>query len=48
MMIGAPHVDHPIKTALELFQVVGDIRGEVGGLAVFPLHHPIFFIAEPG
>ncbi len=46
VVIGPPNINHPVKAAFEFFQVVGDVGCEIGGLAVFPAHHPILFIAE--
>ena len=48
VVVGAEDVDEARKAALALFEVVGDIGGEVGLLAVLAHHHAILFIAEFG
>ena len=48
MVVGAPNVDHAIKAALKLVQVVGDVGGEVGGLAVVAFYHAVFVVTKAG
>src|SRR2546423_11896757 len=47
-MSGAQHVDETREAALALLQVIGDIGGEVGLLAVLAHHHAILLVAELG
>ncbi len=46
MVIGADRIDQPLSPALELVEVVGDVGGEVGGLAVGADQDPILVVAE--
>jgi len=48
VMIGAKHIDEPREAALALGEMVGDVGGEVGLVAVLTHHHPILLIAEGG
>lgn len=48
MMVRAPDIDHLFVTALEFIQVISDVGCEIGKLAIFPLHHPVFLVAEIG
>jgi hypothetical protein len=47
-MVGAEHVDAQIESALPLVQVVGEVAGDVGGLAVTLDDDAILIIAELG
>src|SRR5690606_37182542 len=46
MMVGAPDIDDMIEPATELFEMVGDVAGEIGVLPVFALHDTVFLITE--
>ena len=48
VVVGPPDVHHQVEALLELQQVVGHVRGEVGGGAVAAPHHPVLFVAELG
>ena len=48
VVVGAPHVDLAIEAALALVLVVGDVRREVGVLAVGAHQHPVLVVAEVG
>ena len=45
-MIRAPDVNDAIKTAFELFEMIGDIAGEIGVLTVLTLYDTVFFVAK--
>ena len=45
-MVGAEHVDAQIESALPLVQVVGEVAGDVGGLAVTLDDDAILIVAE--
>ena len=46
MVVGAPNIDHEVEATLEFVDVVSDIGGKVGVLAVFPLHHAVLLVTE--
>ena len=46
VMVRAPDVDQQIVAALPLVEVVGDVGGEIGLLAVGAHHHAVFVVAE--
>ncbi len=46
VVVRAPEIDDPLKTAEIFVLVVSQIRGKVGGHAVGPHHHSIFFIPK--
>ena len=46
VVIGAPDVDLAIEAALALALVVGDVRGEVGVLAIGADQHTVLVVAE--
>jgi hypothetical protein len=48
VVIGAPDVDDALEAALELVHVIGDVGGEVGGLAVLADHDAVLLVAEGG
>ena len=48
VVVGPPDVHHQVEALLEFEQVVGHVRGEVGGGAVAAPHHPVLFVAELG
>ena len=41
-----PNIDHPLETALELVEMIGNVGCKIGKLTVLPLYDPVFFIAE--
>jgi len=45
---GGEHVDEAREAALALVEVVGDVGGEVGLLAVLAHHHAVLLVAELG
>ena len=45
VVVGAPYVDDPIESSLELVEVIGDVGGEVGALSVGPDQHAVLFVA---
>ncbi|MNC91874.1 hypothetical protein D3C83_82060 [compost metagenome] len=45
-MVGAPDVDDHVETALELVQMVRDIRRKISVLSVFALEDTVLFVAE--
>ena len=45
MMIGAPHVDLALEAALALVLVIGDVRSEIGVLAVGANQHAVLVVA---
>src|SRR5947207_13502415 len=47
-MIGAQHVDETREAALALGEVIGDVGGEVGPLAVLAHHDAVLLVAELG
>ncbi len=48
VVIGTPDIDDPLETAFEFVHVIGDVGGEVGGLAVLALDHPVLLVTELG
>ncbi len=46
MVIGTQDVNQPLEPPLTLFQVIGDVRGEIGLLPVLAHDDPILLIAE--
>ena len=48
VVVGAPDIDDLVETTLEFVEMVGDVGGEIGVQAVFPLYDAVFFIAESG
>ena len=48
VMVGAPDIDAPVKAPLEFISVIGNIRGEIGGIAVLPDQNLILFRAKVG
>jgi hypothetical protein len=48
VVVGAPDVDDALEAALELVHVIGDVGGEVGGLAVLAHHDAVLLVAEGG
>jgi hypothetical protein len=46
VVVGAEHVDQPIRAPLELVVVVGDVRGEICRLAVGPDQHAVLVVPE--
>ena len=48
VVVGAPDVDDPVEAALQLVHVVGDVGGEIGGLAVVAHHHAVLLVAVVG
>ena len=48
VVVGAEHVDQPLVPALDLVEVVGDVGGEVGRLAVGADQDPVLVVAELG
>ena len=46
VVVRAEHIDQLRKTALALVQVVSDVRGEIGRLAVLAHHDAVLLIAE--
>ena len=46
MVVRAEHVDEARKTALALVQVISDVRGEIGRLAVLAYHDAVLLIAK--
>ena len=48
VVVGAEDVDQPLDAALELVEVVGDVGGEVGRLAVGADQDPVLVVAEVG
>ena len=48
VMVRAPHVDQQVVAALPLVEVIGDVGGEVGLLAIGADHHAVFVVAEFG
>ena len=48
VVVGAEHVDQPLVPALELVEVVGDVGGEVGRLAVGADQDAVLVVAELG
>ena len=48
VVIGTPDVDDALEAPFHLVHVIGDVVGEVGGLAVVADYHPVFFVAELG
>ena len=48
MVVGAPDVDQPVEAALELVEVVGDVRGEVRVLAGRALEDAVLVVAVLG
>src|ERR1700733_6055758 len=46
MVVRTEHVDEPGKSQLALFEVIGDVRGEVGLLTVFAYDHAVLLVAE--
>ena len=47
-MIGTKDVKSLFKTPFHFVQKIGDVRGKVGGPAIFTDDDPVFFIAEGG
>ncbi len=45
-MVGTPDVDDQVVSALQFVEVIGNVAGEIGVLAVLPLHDPILFVSE--
>ena len=49
MVVGAEHVDHPVESAdQELVAVIGEVAGQVGGVAVGLAQHPVAGVAQLG
>ena len=48
VVVRAPDVDQQLVAALALVEVIGDVGGEIGLLAIGAHHHPILVIAELG
>ena len=49
LVVCSPDVHHGVKAPFdELAVVIGDVRGEVGWLAVRPDHNVVFVVAEHG
>jgi len=48
VVVCAPYVDDAVVAAFQLVHVVGDVRGEIGALAVLPHNHPVFLVTEVG
>ena len=48
VVVRAPDVDQQFVAALQLVEVIGDVGGEVGLLAVGAHHHAVFVVAEFG
>ena len=49
VVVGAEDVDHPVEAAdEELVAVVGEVAGQVGGVAVRLAQHPVAAVAELG
>ena len=46
VVVRAPDIDHALEPAQVLFAVVGDVRGEIGGLPVAAHHHAVLFVPE--
>ncbi len=46
MVIGPPNIDNAGEPAIELIQMIGDIRGEIRGLAILTAYDTILGIAE--
>jgi hypothetical protein len=44
MVVGPPHVDDLVEPALKLVLVIGDVRCEIGGLAILAHHHTVLFV----
>ena len=48
VMVRAPDVDDQVEAALELVVVVGDVRREIGGVAVALAQHAVLVVAQLG